>query len=102
MLQPNNCHLVASIGVLNPNSIGGARSDSSRCLVNGAIQTSWYVNSDAFGQAFRAHGSPPLTNIRLYDSLQPTRETMHGIASIGCVPPVLSRAYAGTDPAAAP
>ena len=37
-------------------------------LVNGAIQTSWYVNNDAFGY----------------------------------VPPVLSRACGGTDPAAAP
>src|SRR5262245_12860959 len=29
-------------------------------LVDGAIQTSRYVNNDAFGQALRAHGSPPL------------------------------------------
>src|SRR5207245_35919 len=30
------------------------------------------------------------------------REMKHGIALIGCVPPVLSLACAGTDPAAAP
>src|SRR5215469_4980299 len=38
-------------------------------LVNGAIQTSWYVNNDAFGQVFVLTAA----NIRLQDSLRPTR-----------------------------
>jgi hypothetical protein len=46
----------------------GRRSGALDGLVNGAIQMSWYVNNDAFGQAVRAHG-----NIRVQDSLRPTR-----------------------------
>src|SRR5262245_39453810 len=45
-----------SIDALNPSlgrgTLWTVTDDGADGLVNGAIQTSWYVNNDAFGQAF--------------------------------------------------
>ena len=52
-----------SIDALNPSLRRFRRTvtdDGADGLVDDAIQTSRYVNNDAFGQALRAHGSPPL------------------------------------------
>ena len=60
-----------SIDALNPSlgrgTLWTVTDDGADGLVHGAIQTSWYVNNDAFGQAFVLTAA----DIRLQGSLRP-------------------------------